>query len=109
MRRKAWKVSVFPTPGEIAEAGPQDGKVVIPGFHMSLGPIFKCFEEIDKIDWMAPSEYTGELDGPGVCIHGRAFGHKFQLFLFEEPPQAFEPTVIFDQINGVTRPKSKHK
>lgn len=102
---RPWKVSVFPTPGEVIEAGPLDGKITVPGFRFSLNPVLRKFERKTCIEWMAPSEYTGELDGPGVFIKGRAYGLALELFVFEEPPANFRPTVVFDRLKGETRLK----
>lgn len=98
-----WRLSVFPTPGEIAEAGPEDGEITVPGFRLTLTPILKKFSPIPRVDWRAPSQYTGELDGPGVVIRGRVHGRRLILSVFDEPPAAFKPTVIFDRIRGKTR------
>jgi hypothetical protein len=102
-RKQPWKVSVFPTPGEVIEAGPQDGRIAVPGFRISLIPILNVFDSAPQIDWHAPSEYTGELDGPCLQLAGRAYGEKVTLFLFEEPPDAFGPTVVFDRLKNETR------
>lgn len=103
LQKRVWNMSVFPTPGEVIEAGPYDGQKAVPGFVLSLNPILAAFEPGALVAWRAPSEFTGELDGPSVTILGRVARRELCLCIFEEPPEAFEPTVFFDRIKKETR------
>jgi hypothetical protein len=100
-----WHVNIFPTTGEIAEAGPEDGMELVPGFQLLLNPITRAFDEVPKLVWLSPSNYRGELDGPGVAYQGKVKGNDIVLCIFEEPPSIFKPTVIFDRLKGETRCK----
>jgi hypothetical protein len=101
--KKIWKISIFPTPGEIIEAGPRDGQTAIPGFQLNLGPIAGMFDRDPRIGWIEPSQYTGELDGPCIVLQGQIRRRKVHLRIFQEPPAAFAPTVFFDRISNETR------
>lgn len=100
---KPWRICIFPTPGEVLEMGPDDGKVIIPGFKFDLKTIIAGFDRLSEIEWYAPSDYRGELDGPCLCFCGSWKKKPVIMCLFDEPPQIFEPTVVYDCIRGETR------
>jgi hypothetical protein len=103
-----WKLRVFPTSAEVL-GGAQDGQIEYPGFQLELQGIIDEFQEYPEITWNVPSEWTGELDGPGVVLQGRVAGEDLLLGIFAEPPAAFAPTVVLDRITGETRLRSDQK
>lgn len=100
-----WRVCIFPTPGEVIEAGPNDGKAFVPGFKLDLRPFIAEFDRLANFEWYAPSDYSGELDGPCVCLQGSYKQFPVVVCVFDESPKAYKPLVIFDRIKGETRLK----
>ena len=103
-----WKVAVFPTPIEVL-GGRNDGAIILPGFRVDLMHVIDSFDNFPQITWRAPSEYTGELDGPCVGFVGKLKKVKLELFIFDEPPNGFKPTVLYDQIKNEIRPIKQQK
>jgi hypothetical protein len=100
----AWLLVVSPTPNEIS-GGPEDGQLMCPGFKLNIHEILKIFQDVEGLAWRSPSVYTGELDGPEICIRGRVLDQLVQVRIFSIPPEDEKPSLLINLANGECREK----
>ncbi len=92
-----WTVVVYPTPHEL-RGGANDGAKGSAGFTLNLAVILGAFSGLEMLDWHAPVQYNGDLDGPEISVKGQFAGKSVWLRVFHLPPHDEPASVVIDPI-----------
>jgi hypothetical protein len=57
-----------------------------------------AFGSVEKLDWHAPVQYNGELDGPEISIKGQFAGKSVWLRVFHLPPSDEPASIVIDPV-----------
>lgn len=103
---EGWQVTVYPTPGEIRGAHPNDGDKFVSGFRLNVGSILNHLTDVEEVAWNAPSHYNGDLDGPEFDVRGKFIGKRVWIRFFSLPPFDEPSTCYLDPRTGRAWTKS---
>lgn len=92
-----WTVVVYPTPHEL-RGGANDGATGVTGFNLNVAALVAAFGSLEKLDWHAPVQYNGDLDGPEISIKGRFAGKPVWLRVFHLPPSDEPASIVIDPV-----------
>lgn len=86
-RADAWVVVVYPSPNEVRGQDANDGALSVSGFKLDVWKVVRAFAEVEAVTWHAPTNYTGNLDGPELAVLGTYAGHRAEVRFFHLPPK----------------------
>lgn len=93
-----WTVVAYPTPHEL-RGGANDGAKGVMGFQLNIAAIVGAFSTLENLDWHAPVQYNGDLDGPEIAIKGQFAGKSVWLRVFHLPPSDEPASIIVDPVH----------
>lgn len=92
-----WTVATYPTPFEL-RGGVNDGARGVTGFTLNVAAIVGAFSTLENLDWQAPVQYNGDLDGPEISIKGQFAGKSVWLRIFHLPPHDEPVSLVVDPV-----------
>lgn len=101
---RKWLFYVYPSLNEIY-GGPRDGKVIAPGFALCLTALMQVFDAPPHVDWITPTGFSGDLDGPHICVDGVYRGVPLMVLFFDQPPIGDKPYLVLNSLTGEVKPR----
>lgn len=96
---RTWTLKIFPLLNELY-GGPDDGKRFPPGFSMCLSRLSQMFDLPPHIDWVTPTHFTGEFDGPHISASGMYRGVNLLVLIYDQPPSLDAVALRINTITG---------
>lgn len=90
-----WAIVLYPTPVAL-RGGPNDGRVVSPGFSLDLKQLLAIFEEVVAVNWTTQPFAPEDSDNPSIAIEGQFQGQAVFLQILAEAPPDEAPGLTLD-------------